>query len=163
MIKEKEKTQTMANDLIEEAEAQLKEWFDDFERLEHEIQDAGSDIEQTYHEQITALKRYLDDVEARLHDLQSSDPEQRPEKKLRFESASWKYQQAYGTTINDMKAATRAPAGWLEGFSDRPPTGSAGWLEGSGVQPMGSEGWVEGMTEKGPESEGWTEGYKETA
>jgi hypothetical protein len=163
VIKEKEKVKTMANDFIEEAETQMKEWLDDFGRLENTIQDAGSEIEQTYHEQIADLKRHLDDAEARFRDLKSSDSEQWPERKLRFQHASWTYQQAYATAINDMKIATNAPAGWLEGFSDRPPAGSAGWLEGTGSQPAGSEGWLEGMTEKGPESEGWTEGYKAKA
>jgi len=159
----KENTTTMTNDFVEKAEAQLKEWFDDFGRLEKTIQNAGSDIGQTYREQIVALKHQLHDLEARLRDLQISNPEQWPQKKHRFESAAWTYQQAYGTAINDMKAATSEPAGWLEGFTDRPPTGSDGWLEGSGAEPTGSEGWVEGVTEQGPKSEGWTEGYKTTA
>jgi len=163
VIKDKEKTMTMVNDFTEEAEAQLKEWFDDFGRLEAAIHDAGSDIEKTYHEQLEALKQHLNDLETRLTDLRSSDPEQWLQKKHRFESAAWTYQQAYGTAIKDMKAATNNPAGWLEGFTDRPPAGSAGWLEGTGTRPIGSEGWVEGMTEKGPESEGWTEGYKSTS
>jgi hypothetical protein len=163
MIKENDKTQTMTNDFIQKAEAQVKEWIDDFERLENEILDAGTDVGQTYREQIASLKRYLNDVEARLHDLQSSDPEQWTQNKNRFESASRTYHQAYGTALNEFKSATHVPAGWLEGFTDRPPTGSAGWLEGTGAHSTGSEGWVEGMAEKGPKSEGWTEGYKQTA
>lgn len=58
-----------------------------------------------------------------------------------------------------MEKAKRKPAGWLEGFTGRPPAGSAGWLEGFGKRPQGSEGWVEGLAEKTLKSEGWTEGY----
>lgn len=59
-----------------------------------------------------------------------------------------------------MEKAKRKPAGWLEGFTDRPPAGSAGWLEGTGIRPQGSEGWVEGMAKRTPRSKGWTEGYE---
>ncbi|MGD2078346.1 MAG: hypothetical protein PVH18_08185, partial [Chloroflexota bacterium] len=83
------------------------------------------------------------------------------ERKYRFQQASWTYEQSYTTLFNDMKQDKNRSAGWLEGFTDRPPAGSAGWLEGTDTKPMGSEGWVEGMAERGPKSEGWTEGYTE--
>lgn len=159
MIKEQEKTLTIDTDFIEDAEAQVKEWLDDFEDLEDEIKRAGSDVEQKLREQIADLKSDLNDVEARFNELSSSDPDHWQERKYNFQRASWVYQQSYGAAIRDMKMAETGPAGWLEGFTNRPPIGSAGWLEGFDAEATGSEGWVEGMAKKGPKSEGWTEGF----
>lgn len=155
MTEIKEKT----NEFIEEAETQFKEWFDYYNRLEGAIKDAGGDVEQGYHERITSLGQSLHDIEDRLNDLKSSDPDHWDERKYRFQQVSWTYAQSYATLVSDMKKDERKPAGWLEGFTDRSPAGSAGWLEGTGVRPTGSEGWVEGMAERSPETEGWKEGY----
>ena len=159
MTKAVEKTTTMAEEFIEDAETQFKEWLGEFNRLEETIKDAGSDVQQEYHQQLADLKFNLDDIQERLNDLKSSDADQWEERKYRFQHTSWNYQQAYVKLLGDIKAEERRPAGWLEGFTDRPPTGSAGWLEGFSARPTGSEGWVEGMAERSPKSKGWEEGY----
>lgn len=145
--------------IIEEAQDQFKEWLSYLNRLEDTISDAGGDLEQAYHERIAGLRSNLDDIEARLDDLKSSEPNQWDERHHRFQQASWNYQHSYTALISDLKEDEQRSAGWLEGFTDRPPAGSAGWLEGTNAQPKGSEGWVEGMAERTPKSEGWTEGY----
>lgn len=155
------KEMTKTDEFIQEAEAQFNDWLDHFNRLEEHIKDAGSDVEEAYQERIDDLRNNLRDIEIKLDDLRSSDPEHWDERKYRFQQASWTYEQSYTTLFNDMKQDENRSAGWLEGFTDRPPAGSAGWLEGTDTKPMGSEGWVEGMAERGPKSEGWTEGYTE--
>jgi hypothetical protein len=158
-MKEQEKTLTQDTDFIDDAQNQVKDWVEDFDQLQEKIKSAGSDIEKKYSEQIADLQSKLNDVEERFDDLRSSDSENWEERRYDFQRASWVYQQSYGTTIQDMKAMENEPLGWLEGFTDRPPAGSAGWLEGTDTEAEGSEGWVEGMAEKGPKSEGWTEGF----
>lgn len=159
MTKVKEKTMTMTDEFIDEAEAQFGDWLDYLNRLQDTIKDAGGDIEQSYSKKIADLRMALGGIEEQLEDLKSSDPEQWEERKYRFQKSAWAYQQSYVRLVSDMKAYEHKPAGWLEGFTEQPPAGSAGWLEGTDAQPTGSEGWVEGMAERSPESEGWKEGY----
>lgn len=157
MTQVKEKT----NEFIDQAESSVKDWFEYFDRLEEKIQDAGDDIEQTYHERMSDVKQNLDEVEERFEELKSSDEDHWEERRYRFQQASWNYQQSYTTLITDLKEDEKTSAGWLEGFTNKPPAGSAGWLEGTGASPSGSEGWVEGMAQRTPKSEGWKEGYSD--
>lgn len=160
MTTAKEKKATKTNEFIDQAETQVKDWLDHFSSLEENMRDSGEDIKQTYHDRVADLKSTLGEVEDRLDDLKASSPDDWDQNRYRFQQASWKYQQGYTSLITDMKKDEHhVSAGWLEGFTDKPPTGSAGWLEGSGVEPTGSEGWVEGMAKRGPKSEGWVEGY----
>lgn len=159
MIREREKMHTKENDFIEDAENQYNEWQDDLKRLQETIASAGTKFKQAYSEQISDLQRYLHDVEEKLNEMKASDPEQWEEQRLSFRQSSRSYAQAYGEAIRRMKEAESESKGWLEGFTDHPPTGSAGWLEGTDATTEGSEGWVEGMAEKSTETEGWTEGY----
>lgn len=158
---EKEKTRTMESDFIEGAEDQLNEWRDDLDRLEEMVKDAGEDFERAYNEQIANLKRYLNNFEEQISELRSTESDQWQEQRSIVQKSARNYRQAYDQSIDIMDKAKSKPAGWLEGFTDRPPAGSEGWLEGFEAEPEGSEGWVEGFTERTPESEGWTEGYGE--
>lgn len=151
----------MESEFVESAENQLDDWQDELERLEDMVKDAGKDFEQAYNEQIANLKRYLNDFEEQIDELGSTDADHWEEQRLNVQKSGRKYGQAYGQTIELMDKAKSKPAGWLEGFTDRPPAGSEGWLEGFDAEPEGSEGWVEGFTKRTPESEGWTEGYGE--
>jgi hypothetical protein len=157
----KDKTTTKTNEFIEQAETHVKDWLDYFDRLEKKMQDAGDDIDQVYHERITDLKGSLNEVEERFEDLKSSDQDDWDKNKYRFQQSSRYYHHSYATLINDMKEDENTSAGWLEGFTNKPPAGSAGWLEGTGASSKGSEGWVEGMAERSPKSEGWKEGYSD--
>lgn len=160
-MKEKEKTLTVESDFIEDAQTQFKEWQDDLEHLEDKVNNAGSRFEQEYNEQISTLKRYLQDFEQQIDKLTLTESKQWDEQRLNVEESARKYHQAYGETIKIMKKNESESAGWLEGFTDRPPSGSAGWLEGFHTRSKGSEGWVEGMAERTPKSKGWMEGYEQ--
>lgn len=152
---------TTDSDYIKGAEAQFNEWQEDLERLEDMIQDAGEKFEQAYNDPIAKLKAYLNDVEEQLNKLKATDSDQWEEQRLNVQKTGRTYHQAYSETMIMLKEAERKPAGWLEGFTDHPPAGSAGWLEGFGERPAGSEGWVEGLAERTSETKGWEEGYGE--
>jgi phage-related tail protein len=158
---EKEKTRTMESDFIESVESQLSDWQDDFDRLEDMVGDAGENFQHKYDEQIANLERYLDDFKEQVDKLRSTESDQWEKQRLNVQKSARTYRQAYGQTIELMDKEKSRPAGWLEGFTNRPPAGSEGWLEGFDATPQGSEGWVEGVAERTPETKGWTEGYEE--
>ena len=86
MTKTKEKTTT--KQFVEQAETQFNEWLDYFNNLEDTIDNAGTDIQQAYHERIVDLKQNLHQVEERLSDLKSSDSNNWEDRKYRFQQAS---------------------------------------------------------------------------
>lgn len=158
---EKEMTlTTMKDDFYDRENDQIAEWQDNLDHLEKMVQSAGDQIEQTYHDRVAVLKRYLQKVKDQLDGLNASDTEQWEEYKTDYQQSVRRYETFYGETLALLRKMPNRPAGWLAGFTDRPPAGSAGWLEGSNARAEGSEGWVEGMAKRTPESEGWLEGYK---
>ncbi|MFN2222536.1 MAG: hypothetical protein PVH65_11965 [Chloroflexota bacterium] len=135
--------ETRTYDFTKQAETQVKDWLDHFNRLEEKMQNAGDDIDQMYHQRITDLKSNLDEVQERLDDLKSSGQDDWNQRRHRFEQASSNYKQSYTTLIKDMKEDKRVSTGWLEGLTDKKPAGFVDWLED--------------MVENIPESEGGKE------
>jgi septal ring factor EnvC (AmiA/AmiB activator) len=125
----KEKTTTRTNEFIEQAQRQVKDWLDHFNRLEGAMKDAGDGIDRLYHERIVDLKGNLDEVNERLDDLRSSNQDDWNQRRYRFQQASSNYQHSYTTLIHDLKEDKRVSSGWLEGFTKETPAGLFGWLE----------------------------------
>lgn len=149
------------NDFVADAVTQFNEWQDELIRLEEKIMDTGGNIEQAYRDQIADLKNLLHEASENLSRLKSTEmnSDQWAEQRARYQQAMQRYDIAYDETMTRLRKDENTSLGWLEGFTDHPPAGSAGWLEGTGAQAEGSEGWVEGMAERTPDSEGWVEGY----
>lgn len=160
------KTNQTDEHIIETIDAQknhIKQWHDRLDRLEDELTKLQKEAQITYRSKIAALKTQLNKVETRLQAMAEGDPKEWQLGRQEYEEKFTAFRTEFMKTAEQIKSDDETVAlGWLQGFSDKRPLDSEGWVEGMGHRTGSSEGWVEGMGHQGSDSKGWREGYNES-
>ncbi|MFO7680508.1 MAG: hypothetical protein R6X34_10690 [Chloroflexota bacterium] len=132
------------------------------ERLENEVKHFNREIQAAYQKDINALKRELQDLQARFMAMKEGSEEEWLKGRSQLQERIIKFRKYFMETAERIRhedADKRVELGWLQGFTDERTQESAGWAEGLAGPTEGSEGWAEGMGKQGSESKGWAEGY----